>query len=399
MNETVNKPETKKKKRFPVFWVCLLLFVVAVGVALYYLIQNINDFLVEYESVQPKYTEAEIFEEYFSNIDYEKLLAAANRGNGDEISKFETKENLINYLKGLYGEKHISYYSISTGASVEKTAELDILNIGQYFVDQFNTKGDIKYIVKADNDKIAEFVLSHSDDADMVSKRGFKKYELSSIELFFFPHESVTVKLPTTSTLKLNGVEVDDSHLVDGIREEHPTNSRLPEDIEGIVYVAYYVDGLYEAPEIEVLDKYGNPTELVFNETDNYYSADVNYNEELSAQYSDYVINAIEKYAAYMQMDGSRYSFSPYFDTSSQLWKNILSTQNYFVWEHEGYTFRNKKATEFYAYNDEMFSCRVTMTHLLHNTGKQDYVDYIDMTIYLHKVDGQYLIFDSLAHD
>jgi len=184
MNETVNKPETKKKKHFPVFWVCLLLFVVAVGVALYYLIQNINDFLVEYESVQPKYTEAEIFEEYFSNIDYEKLLAAANRGNGDEISKFETKENLINYLKGLYGEKHISYYSISTGASVEKTAELDILNIGQYFVDQFNTKGDIKYIVKADNDKIAEFVLSHSDDADMVSKRGFKKYELSSIELF-----------------------------------------------------------------------------------------------------------------------------------------------------------------------------------------------------------------------
>ena len=39
------------------------------------------------------------------------------------------------------------------------------------------------------------------------------------------------------------------------------------------------------------------------------------------------------------------------------------------------------------------------MTHLLHNPGKQDYVDYIDMTIYLHKVDGQYLIFDSLAHD
>lgn len=399
MNETVNTNTIKRKKRFPIFWTCLLGCVLTVGIALVFVIQSVNDFLVEYESVQPSHLEAEVFEEYFKNIDYEELLAVANRGNADDISRFETKENLINYLKSLYSEKTISYYSISTGASVEKTAELDVFNIGQYFVDQFNTKGDIKYIVKANEDKIAEFVLAHSTNSDMVSERGFEKYELKSIELFFFPHESVTVKLPTTSTLKINGVEVDESYLVEGIREEHFTNLRLPEGVEGITYVAYSVDGLYEVPEIEVLDKYGNPTELVYNKDENYYFADVNYNETLSAEYSDYVINAIEKYAAYMQMDGSRYSFSPYFDTNSQLWKNIISTENYFVWEHEGYTFRNRKASEFYAYNDEMFSCRVTMTHLLHNTGKQDYVDYIDMTVYLHKVDGQYLIFDSLTHE
>lgn len=399
MNETVNKIRSKRKRRFPVFWTCIAVCVIAVAVVLAFAIQSINDFLVEYESVQPKHVEAEVFEEYFKSIDYEKLLTAANRGNGDDISKFETKENLINYLRSLHGDKDISYYSISTGASVDKTAELDVFNIGQYFVDQFNTKGDIKYIVKAGEDKIAEFVLGHSADDAMISERGFKKYELKSIELYFFPHESVTVKLPTTSTLKINGIEVDDAYLVEGIREEHFTNSRLPDNIEGITYVAYSIDGLYEVPKIEVLDKYGDPTEIVYNKEANYYSADVNYNESLSAEYSDYVINAIEKYAAYMQMDGSRASFRPYFDTDSQLWQNIISTENYFVWEHEGYTFRNKKASEFYAYNDEMFSCRVTMTHLLHNTGKQDYVDYIDMTVYLHKVDGQYLIFDSLTHE
>ena len=33
-------------------------------------------------------------------------------------------------------------------------------------------------------------------------------YELGDIELFFFPHESVTVKLPQSSTLTVNGVTV-----------------------------------------------------------------------------------------------------------------------------------------------------------------------------------------------
>jgi len=100
-----------------------------------------------------------------------------------------------------------------------------------------------------------------------------------------------------------------------------------------------------------------------------------------------------------MQMDGARADFIDYYDTDSDLWKNIISTENYFVLDHNSYSFKDQKATEFYRYNDDVFSCRVSMTHLLHRWAREDYVDYIDMTLFLRNVNGKYLIFDSFAHE
>lgn len=391
--------QKSRPARFPIFWVLLLAFIIISVIVINNALDKITAFLEEYESVQPKYVEAEVFDSYFKRIDYEKLLTAADRGGNEDITEFEDKEDLINYLKGLYSDKEITYYSISTGTSNAQTAQLDLSDLAGYFVDQFNSKGDIKYIVKADEDKIAEFTLVHSDSAAKISKHGFKEYELGSIELFFFPHESVTVKLPKTSTLTVNGVKVSDKYLIPEVNEEEEFNKHLPEGLEGVVYVAYTVDGLYLKPEISVTDKDGRTVEAVYNAEDNYWAAGFLYDDALAAQYSTYVINAIQKYAAYMQMDGSRADFIDYYDTDSDLWENIITTENYFVWEHEGYTFKNQKASEFYRYNDDVFSCRVSMTHVLHRYGWEDYVDYIDMTIFLRKVDGNYLIFDSFAHE
>jgi len=389
-----------KRFRFPFFWVTLLLFVLVSAFLISGVLRKVTHFLEEYESIQPKYAETEIFEKYFSPIDYDALLEYSGRGGESDLTEFETREDLIEYLKALYGDKEITYYSISTGTSGSSASPLDIKNIAQFFVDQFNSKGDIKYIVKADNDKIAEFTLSHSEDPSMKSMSGFKKYELSNITLFFFPHESVTVKLPKSSTLKINGTEVNESHRIEDVYEETDSVKHMPEGTEGIVYVAYLVKDLYLKPEITVTDKDGKNTAVEYIEEDNYYSSDFVYDDALAAQQSAYVINAIEKYAAYMQMDGARRDFIDFFDTESDLWKNIISTENYFVWDHTGFSFRNQSASEFYSYSPDVFSCRVKMEHLLHNYGREDYVDYIDMTLYLKKSsDGVFRIYDSFAHE
>ena len=385
----------QQSRRFPVFWVLLLLFVIAAVAVIANVLNKITVFLEEYESVQPKYVEAEVFETYFKKIDYDKLLKAADRG--DEVSEFETRDDLIAYLKGLYEGREISCYSISSGAVNSDTAQLKLSDIGGYFVEQFNSKGDIRYIVKAGEDKIAEFTLVHSESELKKSKSGFKKYELGDIELFFFPHESITVKLPASSTLTVNGVKVSDKYLMPDVREEEDINKFLPDGVEGIVYVAYTVDGLFSKPEIAVTDKDGKPTECVYVEDGNYWSSGFIYDTALEAQFSDYVINAIEKYAAYMQMDGKKADFIDYYDTDSELWTNIITTENYFVWEHEGYAFKDKKASEVYRYDENVFSCRVSMTHVLHRYGWEDYVDYIDMTLFLRNVNGKYVIFDTFA--
>ena len=82
-------------KRFPVFWVVLLAFVIISVILISNALKNVTAFLEEYESVQPKYVEAEVFATYFKRIDYDLLLKAADRGDGADLTEFESKEDLI----------------------------------------------------------------------------------------------------------------------------------------------------------------------------------------------------------------------------------------------------------------------------------------------------------------
>ncbi|MBQ5649343.1 MAG: hypothetical protein IIV03_04325, partial [Clostridia bacterium] len=144
MRTNAERTRTQYTRRFPIFWVLLLGFVIISVIYISGVINKVEAFLEEYESVQPKYVEAEVFDTYFKKIDYDKLLKAADRGDG-EISEFETRDDLITYLKGLYEGKEISCYSISTGAANAETAELKLTDLAGYFVEQFNSKGDIRY--------------------------------------------------------------------------------------------------------------------------------------------------------------------------------------------------------------------------------------------------------------
>ena len=53
-----------------------------------------------------------------------------------------------------------------------------------------------------------------------------------------------------------------------------------------------------------------------------------------------------------------------------------------------------EKAFDFVRYDDNTFSCRVTLTHILYRRGMDNYVDPIDITFYAHETDGKVLIYD-----
>jgi hypothetical protein len=83
-----------------------------------------------------------------------------------------------------------------------------------------------------------------------------------------------------------------------------------------------------------------------------------------------------------------------YFDPSSKLYNSIRTSETSFVIDHSGYRFENESASEFYAYDENTFSCRVSFTQVLTKKGKPDYKDNIDMTVYLRKVGDKFLIYD-----
>ncbi len=405
MNNETRSPiaaQSKRRLRFPWFYLVLLILVAAALVYASSLAEDVKDYLSEYESVQPKYEAEKTYKKYFSPVDYDALLELSD---APEITPYETKEDLIEYLRSIFEGDELSYNPISAGSTGAVTVEenADILNIGQYLCDKFNAKGNVKYIVKSGDSKIAEFVLSQTGEK---TGRGFITYELDSLSLFYAPHESVTVYIPKTATLTLNGVKVESDKLVADVYDETDSCKHVPEGTEGLIYVAYFADKMYQKPEISVTDKDGLPLPVVYDEEKKLYSAEAQYSETLKEQYGDYVLTAIKNYAAYMQYDGARRDFIDYFDTDSELWANIISTENYFVLDHDSWSFKDEKVSEFYQYSEDVFSCRVAFTHLLHRDRNkyyltyEDYVDYIDFTLYLKRgSDGVFRIYDCFTNN
>lgn len=393
----------KKTSRFPFFAIFIILLCAVAVIAVSSLLKKVTAFLEEYESVQPKYVGEQVYNRYFREERYGDLLEIYRKSREDgkiPISEFETEQDVINYLKTLCSSDDMSYVEVSASAASSSVYKLSLKNITGYFVNVFNDMGDVRYVVQSKGGKFAEFVISHSKDPGMVTPSGYVKYdpEPSSISLYFYPHESVTLKIPETSVITINGKTVSQEYLTD-YREETESVKHMTDGAKGLVYVAYSVKDLYNEPRIEVKDKDGNAMQPVFNEEGNYYFCEARWSEELEKQYGQYVLTAMERYAAYIQDDGYSKDFRDYFDTDSQLWRNIMDNPWAFVMEHTSYGFEKEKAGEFYAYSDNVFSCRVSFEHHLKNPGAEDYIDYLDLTIYLHKgSDGIFRIYDTFAH-
>lgn len=356
------------KKKLPVFWTVFIICWVAALAALFISLSALRSYLAEYESVQPKYVAETVFDEYFKNHNYTAVLNFSESTR----NKFETIESLSSYLAGLTDEKNLSYHEISSGMD----------------------KDTAKYIVKYEEDgkeiKIASFTLKKNGEK---SKKGFGIYSLSEFELFYPANETVKIKVPSGFTPIINGIKLDESYLTES---EIPSESceHMPSGVRGIYYNIYTVDGLISTPNIKVLTNVGTEESTVYSEESGLYIADPVYDDTLAAEFSERVITAAEVYSTYMQNDCAFAKLNPYFEKNTELYKAIRATATTWVISHDSYEFENAEASEFYRYDENTFSCRVKLTHVLKRKRLEDFRDYVDLTLYLRNVDGTYMIYD-----
>lgn len=172
--------------------------------------------------------------------------------------------------------------------------------------------------------------------------------------------------------------------------------SHMPEGVTGITYTLYEASGLLRAPSIQVRTPDGSDAPLTQDEETGVWTADVVYSQQLADQYAAQMIQVAQNYAAFVMRDAYFASFSNYFDKTTDLYQTIREVPTGFVWAHNGYDFEDVSAGEFYAYNDDTFSCRIRFIHILHRAGREDYTEQFDVTFYLHRVDGQFLIYDMV---
>lgn len=357
----------KQRKHFPIFYTIYFLCIALFLLGLYTVLGIVREYLADYESAQPQYVAEKVFDELYKNSDYGALIDICP----PQTTEFENKEAVARYLNEFTAGKEITYNSITTGLDSTR-----------------------KYIVKANGVKFSAFTLTTGSET---TPKGVPLYELDNVEIYTAGQQHASIVAPNGYTVLLNGSVLSDSYKTD-YRKEHESCQRMPSGTDGIVYVGYDVDGLYYPPQsVQVINREGISVPVTQKEDGSYY-AEYIYSESLKEQYSEYVISAAKALAAYMQNDGRFAAIGAYLDPDSNLYVNVKSSETYFVIDHSSYSFEDVKTSEFYAYDDNTFSCRVSFTHVLKRSGSKDYRDYLDMTFYLRKVDDTYLIYDRFNH-
>ncbi|MBP5208236.1 MAG: hypothetical protein J6330_07245 [Clostridia bacterium] len=360
------------KKAFGFRWTSLLFYIalcviIAAGLIAVLLLQKpVREWLAEYEESQPKYEVQRIFEQYFEHPDAATLINLY--GVGPEYKEPDTYEGAVRHFAQRLQGKQMSYGYV---AGTERM----VVN------------------VRADGERIARFSIKPKDGK---SERGMVFYELDKVTLYYDePTDYVSVILPERFTAYAGSLQLGDEQLTSsGVKDD--TRDTVPEGAFLFTYKAYMLTGLYDQPMISVKDMNGDEVALEYDAEKKLYSCRYEYSEQLKEEYSGYVLEAMKRYAIYMQDDARFKTVQDYLDPETDLYQNIYDNPNSFVWEHDGYFFENEAASEFFDYGKVM-SCRVSFDHHLTKKGREDYVDHCEFTIYLHKIDGVYKIYEMVT--
>lgn len=369
-------------KKIPLFWVlyaaitAFFLILLIVGLIL------LNGYLTAYEAAQPIHGAEEVFEQYFVGERFVEALELA----GFETGEFETREAAAAALAKKKEGKEFAFYSVPTGEG-EAKYNIVLVDPADQAKGEENTTGELS-VQGIPSTKVATVTLKQSEtEGDW----GFFGYEFSSLEMFLKGEFSVSVSVPSTSRLTLNGKEIPKEYLTGSA--DHKFNAFLRDGVTGITMDSYRVDGLFLEPTLACTDKNGLEQTLSADEN-GVLVASLNYDEALREQHSARMLEGMKEYAKYIQDDGSLGRVAPYFDTSSLFYRHIRENTSWFVWDHNGYSFRNESASEFYAFDENTFCCRISFEQVLHHWGKEDYVDPLDMIIFVRKIGNTYRIYD-----
>ncbi len=342
------------------FYVFYILFVAAFVIALIVGLSSLEKWLVKFEAAQSTHKSQEIFDELFSAPDWTALYAQTNQEN----TAYEDAGAYSLYMQQLVGDRKLTMSQTSAG--LDKSKE--------------------KYLVKLDKTIIADFTLANKagENAQM------PQWELDGLNLYFERLKSVQVALAPGNTVYINGVALDDSHIISTtttLAEEY-----LPEGLHGHRLQVVRLDGLLTEPTVTIQNPNGDPLEVYYDAETGIYSQVLPV-QEPSQEIIDRAVAAGQAFARYMLADLGRYGMQSYFDTNGEAYQTLPSTWELWVQDNRGVSLGEAAVSEFYQYSDSLYSIRVKVTATV---TRMDYTlkDYdMDTTFLFHLTDdGRWLV-------
>ena len=324
-------------------------------------------YLSAFEASRPNTTAEKVFTQYFKSGNIGSLVKQFSA----EHLKFEYEESINREFKEQYDLTKLNYFAVE---SKEKNKE--------------------QYTVSYNNMKLADFVLIKNKNIGF----GMKDYILEDVNFSLKKSDAVTVLVNKGYKLKLNGINVDKSYITETDIQD-ASYKHMPKDVEGILYDKYVVSEILFEPEISVIGFDGVEQKAVYDEGLKCNIVPKTYNEVLQHEHSEYVINAMKEYARFLSNKGSFSYVAPFLDSKSRLYTNIRDVSVSWLWKHKEHKISEEKAENFYKYTDDVFSCSVYLKNTLINYSNEEHIEYIDVTLYLRYVNGQYLIYDMVNND
>ena len=332
---------------YKIYFSVIAVFLVLLIIGLFVL----NSVLSVFETAQPKAMMNTIVAEYLQKGDFYGAIMEYNI----PISTYENKKDIDAAFEEIIGDKKLTV--ASSGKKLDGYTEV--------------------YNIKADDETVLTFYLKKAAKG---GKFGIKGYEVGVAEFDSSICKKYEIHVPSNVKLTVNGVEV---------KKEDRINNELPKiltdkignkeiialqtvKLENLisnkpVVMAYSADG----KEVEVVENNGIFTVAQGIET-----------SELETL-KNHALNASQGYAKFMQEDASLGSISHFFDTTTEFYKYVRKTELW-VRTHTGYRFEDVTFGEAHKYNDNLYSCRVTFTHIL-TWGNNVYKDYFDKYVYIEK--------------
>lgn len=322
------KKKTVNKRRIPLFYSIYAVCVVAFFIALLFVMNPLRDWLVKYEASQPNHKRDEVFAQLFADPDWEAIYQMA----GVTDTPFENSKSFAAAMDRLVGDTELTCLETSAGLS-----------------------GDKKYIVKLGDEKIASFTLTGGTE----SQAEIPEWKLGNVEVFFQRTKGVTVERFPGQTVLINGVALDDSYIIRStttLAEEY-----LPEGVHGFRLEQLQITNLLVEPEIILKNPDGSSVELKFDEETGIYSPILTAMEPTEEE-KLLALNATKTYAEYMIGKSTLGAVQKLFDTKSQFYETIRRSEVGWVQSGASYAFTEPKYSDFYRYNDSIFSIKLDMT-------------------------------------
>ncbi len=365
-----------KKKRFPIFWPCFTVFILALVSFWIYILSYVNQCLVTYEEAQPEYV-------------IEDLVQEITAGNAESLFTFSTTENR-------FEDKDIAkkrFLDSLTGKEI--TYEQDAAS--------YNALAPT-YKLYADGTEFASITLKETSSYPLMFILTVQSWEVSeATPILDSPNNSVTIKVPDTYTAYVNGVPLKETELTGNTWE-----------IENFVYaseyvtvpklIEYQVSELFNAPDVAIKDTYGNS--IRYTQTGNLIEATEFAPIEMDPELSAYVLQNAMDYSNFFSKDlaGCRTStkcISHMFPDNSyylELAENYRLHDMWMYSSHKTPTFSDELVSEYIRYSEDFFSCRIAFQKHMELTRTGDLrTDITDSTFYYVKIGGNWVIADMKA--